>query len=90
MTELNIDLPFICVVSRGSYARTALALFPKWEIDRTLSANYIRDYYDREYNFGHMTHFAVQKSGESALPVTVYGSFNGHVASFGTSYLSVS
>lgn len=77
-----------CLNAKAAKAKTALAIFPKWTIDRTLSGAYARDYYDREFNFGHMTQLSVQKSGDSVLPTTIYGTFNGHIASYGTSYLS--
>lgn len=77
-----------CLKSRASAAKAALAIFPPWKLDRTLSGNYIRDYYDRQFNFGHLSHFTVQKNGDSVLPVTIFASFNAHVATHSNSYLS--
>jgi hypothetical protein len=77
-----------CLQNQGSHARTVLNMLPDWKVDRTLSANYMRDYYDREFNFGHMTQLSIQKNGDSVLPVTIYGSLNGAIAGYGTNYLS--
>jgi len=77
-----------CFRRTATKAKAAFAIFPPWKLDRTLSASYLRDYYDREYNFGHATRLVVQKSGESVLPTTIYGAFHGAIASYGTSHLS--
>lgn len=77
-----------CISKKGSYAKTALQMFPKWEVQGKYSGNYMSDYYDRQYNFGHMTHLSVQKNGKSVLPSTLFIGLNGQMAGFGTSYLS--
>lgn len=77
-----------CLKQKSAYARTALAIFPPWTVDRTLSGFYTRDYHDKDYQFGHMTNIAIQKSGESVLPVTIYGALNGAIAGQGVQYIS--
>jgi hypothetical protein len=72
----------------GIQASSVLTMFPPTKVDRTLSAHYTRDYYDREYNFGHMTQLSIQKNGDSVLPVTIYGTLNGAIAGYGTNYMS--
>jgi len=74
-----------CLKTISGNAKNALAIFPPWKLDRTLSGVYLRDYMDREYNFGHMIHLSVQKSGESVLPTMIYGSLNNHIAAYGQS-----
>jgi hypothetical protein len=59
------------------------------EVKGKYSGTYISDYYDHEYNFGHMTAVSVQKSGNSLLPRTVYVGFNGQTAGYGTNYLAM-
>lgn len=77
-----------CLKSGGAHAASVLTYFPPTKIDRTKSGHYIRDYYDKDYNFGHMTQISVQKSGESALPVSLYVGLNGAMAGYSTNYFS--
>jgi hypothetical protein len=78
-----------CLKSQGAHAASVLTFFPPMEIDRTKSGHYIRDYYDKDFNFGHMTQFSVQKSGESAFPTSVFIGFNGALGGYGTAYMSL-
>lgn len=77
-----------CVSKKAHVAKTVLAFFPPWEIDRTLSGNYIKDYYDPQFNFGHLSHYSIQKTGESIIPSSFYVSFNGALAGYGTNYIT--
>jgi hypothetical protein len=69
-----------CLTKSGAHAKVALAMYPKWKLDRFLSGHYNRDYVDREHGFGAVNVVSVQKSGDSVLPVTLYVSFGGHIA----------
>lgn len=77
-----------CLKAGGASASSVLAFFPPTEKDRTKSGHYIRDYYDKDYNFGHMTSISVQKSGESVIPTSVFVAFNGALGGYGTNYMS--
>lgn len=78
-----------CLKSQGAHAASVLTYFPPTKIDRTKSGMYIRDYYDKDFNFGQMTQIAVQKSGESALPTSVYIGLNGALGGYGTNFMGL-
>jgi hypothetical protein len=78
-----------CIQTKGSYARTALTIFPPWTPNPKYSGNYLSDYYDREFNFGQMTDYVVHKEGSSFLPTAVYINVNGAIAGVGTNYLTL-
>ncbi|ODN03788.1 Vitellogenin-2 [Orchesella cincta] len=77
-----------CLSTVGSYAKTASQILPPFKVSGKFSGQYISDYYDRQFNFGHMTVTSVQKSGLSVLPRSVHIGFYGQTAGFGTNYLS--
>jgi hypothetical protein len=77
-----------CIQTKASYARTALSFFPPWTPNPKYSANYLSDYYDRDYNFGQMTDYVVHKVGTTFLPTVVYMNVNGAIAGYGNSYLT--
>lgn len=78
-----------CLRSAAAQASSVLTFFPPMEVDRTKSGHYIRDYYDKDYHFGHLTHISVQKSGESAFPTSVYVAFSGMMAGYGSNYMGL-
>jgi len=78
-----------CISRRAHVAKTVLTFFPAWKIDRTLSGNYIKDYHDPEYNFGQLSHYSIQRTGSSILPLSLYASLNGAFAGYAEGYLSV-
>jgi len=78
-----------CIKGKGSYARSALAMFPPYTPNPKFSANYLSDYYDPDFHFGQMTDYVVHKVGTTFLPTVAYVNLNGAMAGFGNSYLTV-
>ena len=65
-------------------------MFPPHTANPKYSANYLSDYYDPDFHFGQMTDYVVHKVGTTFLPTVAYVNFNGAIAGFGNSYLTVS
>jgi len=78
-----------CMIKIGSWAKTALQMMVRWKPKGKHSGTYISDYYDPQFNFGHLSLVSVQKNGNSLLPRTVYVGFSGQTAGYSTKYLSL-
>jgi hypothetical protein len=74
---------------RGSYAQTILKYLPPGEVDPTRTTSYEIDFFDAQHGFGRSTYSTVQKSGKSALPVSIYVGTSDTIGGFGSSPLGV-